>query len=81
MVGERGKWSGRWNGAHSGMKLERNVPPQSRRRKPAAFAGGEIPLVTSARFAKWNGLGRAGHGADRRPVERSKRTLVTAKLT
>ena len=32
----------------------------------------ELPLVTSAGFAKRNGHGRVGKGADRKPVQRSK---------
>ena len=30
--------------------------------------------------AKWNGRGREGNGADRKPVERSNRALVAARL-
>ena len=30
--------------------------------------------------AQWNGRGREGDGADRKPVERSNRALVTAQL-
>ena len=70
VAGERGKWSGGRGVASSKSQPERNVPPPRRRRKPAAFAAsGECPLVTSGRFAEWNGCGREGDRADRQPVE------------
>jgi hypothetical protein len=39
------------------------------------FSG--IQIVTSTRFAQRNGRGREGERADRKPVEREKRVLVT----
>ena len=83
VVGERGKLSGVWNGAHSGMKPERN----DRRRAadgslPRLRHSGQCPLVTSARFAKWNWCGREGDGDE--PATRGtqqNRALVTANLS
>ena len=37
-----------------------------------------IQIVTSTRFAQRNGRGREGERADRKPVERANRVLVTA---
>ena len=39
------------------------------------FSG--IQIVTSTRFAQRNGRGRQGERADRKPVERANRVLVT----
>ena len=52
---------------------------------PPLFADGSVPLmrfsaiqiVTSTRFAQRNGRGREGERADRKPVERANRVLVT----
>lgn len=79
VVGERGKWSGGRRGAHSALQPERNAPPPSRGRKPAAFAElWRCLLVTSARFAKWNGRRRKGDGATDSPWSEANRVLVTA---
>ena len=73
VVGERGKWSGGRREAFSASQPERNVPPPSRRRKPAAIAAiCQCRLVTSAVFAKQNRRGRRGNGATVKPVKRSK---------
>jgi hypothetical protein len=39
-----------------------------------------IQIVTSTRIAQRNGRGREGDKADRKPVERANRVLVTADL-
>jgi hypothetical protein len=38
----------------------------------------KFQIVTSTRFAQRNGRGREGERADRKPVERANRVLVTA---
>jgi hypothetical protein len=52
----------------------------SRQRKPATTAAQFIASVTSTRFAQRNGRGREGERADRKPVERANRVLVTADV-
>ena len=40
----------------------------------------KVPLVTSARFAKWNGRRREGDGATGSPCSEANRALVTAAV-
>ena len=58
--------------ASSESEPERNAAaePQTEACGTCGMCG--CSLVTSARFAKWNGRGREGDGADRQPVERSE---------
>lgn len=61
VVGQRGKWSGERRAASSGTQPECNA----RRRAtdgspPLMVAHCGYPLVTSARFEKWNGRRREG---------------------
>ena len=79
VVGERGKWSGGRRGEFSASQPERNVPPPSRRRKPAAIAAiCQCPLVTSAFFAKRNRRGRRAKGRPSSLWSEVKTALVTA---
>ena len=70
-VGEQKKWSA--DVVTAGTKPERNAaaePQTEARRSMWHFAN--RALVTSARFAKWNGHGREGDRHDGQPVKRSK---------
>jgi len=73
-----GIWSG--DGEERIANCTRSAtPPRHRRRKPAAPAGTlRMPLVTSARFAQWNGQGRVAGRSEARGGEQN-RALVTAK--
>ena len=74
---------GRESGVESG---EKRPAKRSRSETPAPFEDWSVPLmrfsriqiVTSTRLAQRNGRGRQGEGADRKPVERANRVLVTA---
>jgi len=70
-VGERGKWSGERRGAHSESQPERNAAAEPQTEAGRSCGTLQMPLVTRARFAKWNGRGREGDRADRQPVKRS----------
>ncbi len=67
------------NALNNGAEAQRRAP--SRRRKPPFMRPLErMSLVTSARFAKWNGRGREGEGADRQAVNRSKTARWSRRL-
>ena len=65
---------------------EERLAERSRSETPPPSTDGSTPLmrssrtqiVTSTRFAQRNGRGREGERADRKPVERANRVLVTA---
>jgi hypothetical protein len=62
-VGERGKWSGGWNGAHSGMRPLRNARRRAADGGHAAFAAYRgCAFERSARFEKRSGRGREDTG-------------------
>jgi len=75
-VGRAGKWSGERREAFSGTK----AGAQRRRRaadgSPPLLRPTPLPLVTSARFAEWNGVVERIRG-DGQPLERSKPRVVT----
>jgi hypothetical protein len=55
------------------MSLARSAASEPQTEAAADAVGlKRMLLVTSARFAQWNGRGREGDGADRHPEERSK---------
>jgi len=73
---------GRESGAESGEErlAERSrseTPPPSADGRTPPMRSGRIQIVTSTRFAQRNGRGREGNRADRKPVERANRVLVT----
>jgi hypothetical protein len=66
-VGERGKWSGWWNGKYGGMKPERNtrrLRPQTDGSPPRLRHIADYSLVTSARFAKETGVVEGSKATD-----------------
>src|SRR5665213_3644399 len=78
----------------AGGKVERRAErsvwregAETKRRPPST--DGSTPLMrsskfqigTSTRFAQRNGRGREGERADRKPVERANRVLVTASIS
>jgi hypothetical protein len=71
-VGERGKWSG--GGEERLANRSRSATPAAEPQTEARRSCGPAPckLVTSARFAKWNGRRREGDRDDGQPVKRSK---------
>ena len=80
VVGERGKWSGGRNEAHSEMKPERSVPPPSRRRKPAALAAfrrmparDERAVCGAERAWSRGGQGRPAARGEKQTVRWSRR--------
>jgi len=79
VVGEQGKCSGGRRVAPSESQPKRNVPPPSRRRKPATLRPvRECLLVTSVRFAEWTGRGRRENGADRQSDREIRVSQCTA---
>ena len=54
------------------------TPPPSTDRSTPLMRSNKIQIVTSTRFAQRNGRGREGETADRKPVERANRVLVTS---
>lgn len=72
-VGERGKWSEGRREAPSETKPKRNVPPPSRRRKPAAVAAFRQMPTRDERADLRSGAGVVeGPQGDGQPVKRSK---------
>jgi len=69
-VGEREKGSG--GGVTAGTEPERNAAAEPQTEGRRFFGITRMSLVTSARFAKWNGRRREGIRNDGQPVERSK---------
>jgi hypothetical protein len=71
-VGERGRGAegGEERLANRSRSVTAVAEPQTEARRFCGIV--TFPLVTSARFAKWNRRGREGKRADRQPVERSK---------
>ena len=59
----------------------------AKRRLPSAdgrtplMRSSNFKIVTSTRFAERNGRGREGERADRKPVERANRVLVTSSIS